>query len=223
VAPRRFRFQNRAASAAKQIQSETADRSERRAGGEGYRMPPTRRAKPISVVEARRLYEQTNLPVDHIAAMHGVTRTALYKRIHMWNWRMRRPLVPLTDPPRHPDEFFGETALAQGAEPDLAAAAAKLMRAVDTELDAVTEILRKLTPDANEERERAHRMLASLARTTQEITRLHVPGPAPVGQDVNDRGPADTNEFVRELVRRMDEFARRAKAAVPGDPSGDVR
>jgi len=36
-------------------------------------MPPTRRrSKPISVVEGRRLYEQTNLHVDHIAAMMGL-------------------------------------------------------------------------------------------------------------------------------------------------------
>jgi len=153
-------------------------------------MPPKRRAKPISVVETRRLYEQTNLPVDHIAAMHGISRHALYRRIHMWKWRMRRPLVTLTDPPREPD--------------------------------AVAEILRKLTPEAIDERERAHRMLAHLARTTQEITRLHLPTAAQTGQDANDRGPADTADFVRDIIRRMDEFARRRKAAVPDEPDGTV-
>lgn len=54
-------------------------------------MPFTRRMKPISVVEARRLYEQTNLPVVHIAAMLGIGRTALYKRILRWGWRLRFP------------------------------------------------------------------------------------------------------------------------------------
>jgi hypothetical protein len=185
-------------------------------------MPPKRRAKPISVVETRRLYEQTNLPVDHIAAMHGISRHALYRRIHMWKWRMRRPLVPLTDPPREPDEVFGETTLDQGPEPDAAVTAAKLMRAVEIELDAVAEILRKLTPEAIDERERAHRMLAHLARTTQEITRLHLPTAAQTGQDANDRGPADTADFVRDIIRRMDEFARRRKAAVPDEPDGTV-
>lgn len=54
-------------------------------------MPLTRRMKPISVVEARRLYEQTRLPVVHIAAMLGIGRAALYRRIQMWGWRLRCP------------------------------------------------------------------------------------------------------------------------------------
>jgi len=182
-------------------------------------MALTRRAKPISVAEARRLYEQTNLPVEHIAAMHGVSPRTLYRRIHLSGWRLRQLPVPRTDPPRQPDEFFGETILTQGAEPDPATTAAKLMRAVETELDAVTEILRKLTPEAIDERERAHRMFASLARTLQELTRMKLP--AAGKQDTNDRGPDDDDEFVRELVRRMDEFAGRAKAAVPSQPSGE--
>jgi transcriptional regulator GlxA family with amidase domain len=54
-------------------------------------MALTRRTKPLRVVEARRLYEQTNLPINHIAAMLGFGRTALRKRIQMWGWRLRRP------------------------------------------------------------------------------------------------------------------------------------
>ena len=54
-------------------------------------MALTRRMKPITVVEARRLYEQTNLPVERIAAMLGIGRTALRTRIDLWGWRLRRP------------------------------------------------------------------------------------------------------------------------------------
>jgi transcriptional regulator of acetoin/glycerol metabolism len=59
-------------------------------------MALTRRMKPISLVEARRLYEQTKLPIVHIAAMLGIGRTALYRRIRLWSWRLRYP--PLNSP-----------------------------------------------------------------------------------------------------------------------------
>ena len=180
-------------------------------------MPPTRRLNPISIAEGRRLYEQTNLPVDHIAAMMGMARNALYRRVHMWNWRMRRPTIPPADPPRQADEVFGETTLAQRAGVDLAATAACALRAVECELDAVTTILRQLAPQASEERERAQRMLASLARTLQELARLNLPSAAPSEQDVNDRGPADPDEFARLLLRRLDEFAARRVAKLPDD------
>jgi hypothetical protein len=182
-------------------------------------MPPTRRSKPISIAEGRRFYEQTNVPVDHIAAMMGMGHTALYRRIHAWRWRMRRPTIPLSDPPRQADEVFGETTLAERASLDVAATAARVLRAVQYELDAVTTILRQLAPQASEERERAQRMLASLTRTLQELTRLNLPGATPTEQDVNDRGPADPDEFARELLRRLELFAARATPGLP-DESG---
>lgn len=180
-------------------------------------MALTRRRKPISVAEARRLYEQTNLPVHHIAAMLGMGHHALYRRAHRWGWRMRRPRLPIADPPRGPDEILGETALAAAGGIDVAAAATRIFAAVTCELDAVETLIKQLTPDASAEHERAQRMLASLARTLQEITRLHLPS-APSEKDADDRGRPDTREFIQELVRRMDEFARRRKAGVPGEP-----
>jgi hypothetical protein len=183
-------------------------------------MPAKRRSKPIAVVEARRLYEQTNLPVDDIAAMLGIRRTVLYNRIQMWGWRLRRPKLPHKDPPRKPDEIFGETTLQERASVDFAATTARVLRAVDSELDAIAEILRQLPPQPSEERERSQRMLASLARTLQELARLKPP--ATGEQDVNDRGPDDDNAFVKELLRRLELFAAREATGVPDEPAPGV-
>ena len=176
-------------------------------------MPPTRRrSKPISVVEGRRLYEQTNLHVDHIAAMMGLGKKALYNRVKAWGWRLRRPRIPRNDPPRKPDEVFGETTLAERATVDLAATAARVLGAVEGELDAITQILRLLPPQPSEERERMQRMLASLARTLQELARLKSLAGV---QDANDRGPDDPDEFARILLRRLDEFRARRSNRIP--------
>lgn len=183
-------------------------------------MPAKRRSRPITVVEARRLYEQTNLPVDRIAAMLGLKRTVFYNRIYLWGWRMRRPRLPHKDPPRKPDEIFGETTLQERASVDFAATTARVLRAVDSELDAVAEILRQLPPQPSEERERSQRMLASLARALQELARLKPP--ATGEQDLNDRGPDDPDEFARELLRRLELFRARGAASVPDEPAPGV-
>lgn len=184
-------------------------------------MALTRRRKPISVAEARRLYEQTNLPIHQLAALHGMGLRALYRRIHRYGWRLRRPKLPVTDPPRGPDEILGETTLATAGGIDIAATATRIFAAVTCELDAVETLIKQLAPDASAEHERAQRMLASLARTLQELTRLHFPS-APSEKDADDRGPADTGEFIEELVRRMDEFARRRQAGLPSKSDANV-
>lgn len=184
-------------------------------------MALTRRRKPISVAEARRLYEQTNLPVGHIAALMGMGLRAFYRRVHRYGWRLRRPKLPLTDPPRGPDEILGETTLAAVEGMDVAATATRIFAAVTCELDVVETLIRQLAPDASAEHERAQRMLASLARTLQEITRLQLPS-AQSEKDADDRGPADTGEFIEELVRRMDEFARRTEARIRAEPAAEI-
>jgi hypothetical protein len=175
-----------------------------------------RRVKPIDIVEVRRLYEQTNLPVDHIAAMHGMCRNALYRRVHKWGWRMRRPTIELHDPPRGPDEVSPTAGSAAGEMFDIAATAARIHRAIACELEAIETVIAQLTPGAGEEAERAARVLASLTRTLLEVARLDLRGiRGASSEDENDRGPADPAEFVAELVRRMDEFSGRAQAAIP--------
>ena len=180
-------------------------------------MPIIRRAKPIDVVEARRLYEQTNLPVDHIAALHGIGRNAFYRRVHLWGWRMRKPMLPRHDPPRQPDELPPGEAASDAAASDVAAISARIRRAVEHELDAIEQIMARLTPrdGRSEEAERAARVLASLTRTLHEVARLDATPAAARSEENNDRGPADPDEFIRDLARRMDEFARAAAGSVP--------
>lgn len=173
-------------------------------------MALVRRPKPITTVQARRFYEQTNLPIDHICALYGMTRKPFYTRVHKWGWRMRRRGIPKTDPPREPDEI---SALAPGQEQPLSeivAIAARIRRAVEQELDAVEKIIRELSPQATEDAERAARTLASLARTLEEVGRLDAQYLIPRREENDDdRGPADNDEFLRELARRLDAFAGR--------------
>jgi hypothetical protein len=177
-----------------------------------------RRVKPIDVAEVRRLYEQTNLPVDHIAAMHGLCRNALYRRIHKWGWRMRRPTIALSDPPRGPDEVLSSDAedTVDAVTFEVAATAARIHRAITCELDAVEKVIAQLTPEAGDEAERAARVLASLARTLQEVARLDTTPAHPKrdAQESDDRMP-DADDFIRDLARRMDQFARASARALP--------
>jgi hypothetical protein len=55
---------------------------------------PPRPISPALVTEARRLYEDTNVPVRDIAVLVGLSERTLYTRIHKWKWRMRRDRVP---------------------------------------------------------------------------------------------------------------------------------
>jgi hypothetical protein len=67
-----------------------------------------------------------------------------------------------------------------------------------------------LTPPR--EMERAARTLTSLTRTLRALNEVLSQYPAPP----SDGGPEDDNEFVRELVRRMDQFAAAHAARTAG-------
>ena len=186
--------------------------------------PARRRVTPASIAEVRRIYENTSVPVDDLVAMLGITRTTFYQRRRDWGWRLRLDRVPRAQPPREPGEAEPDTIEMTGvaASLDTPALALRIRRAVERDLGAVEKIIAQLTPSAahTEPAERAARVLASLARTLQEVARLDVRGKQGASnEDENDRGPADPAEFVAELVRRMDAFAERTKSAVSAHAS----
>ena len=196
---------------------------------------PPRPISPQVMAEGRRLYEETRVAVDDIAAMMGISSRSFFTRVRKWGWRRRIDRIPQLDPPREAaDAVTGnqpvvpvEAAplhLASRAEgvspvpPDSGSLAARIQRAVERELFAIEQIVAKLRPasEHTEEAERAARVLASLARTLQEIAKLdRKPDPAKDDVKDDDRGPDDPDEFLFELARRMDAFSGRRANPVP--------
>lgn len=71
------------------------------------------------------------------------------------------------------------------------------------------------------ERERDVRVLAVLVKTLRELSAFDAAAAAAAPTDVpqnDDRGPADIDEFRRELARRMEAIVARRKSGVPGEP-----
>jgi len=172
---------------------------------------------PEQMAEGRRLYEQTRMPVADIAAMLGIAATTLYERSRAWGWRRRINRIPREDPDRASDEPApGEVTTAN------AAIAARIERLVEHELTAIETIIAGHAPDdeRTEKVERSARVLASLSRTLQEVKRLDAK--ATPRKDDNDRPPDDPDEFAQDLVRRMDEFARRHQASLRDEPAAEV-
>ena len=178
---------------------------------------PPRSHPPELVAECRRLYEETGTPNRVIAAKLGISGSTFALRVHLWGWRPRRPLPGRAPAASSPVLL---PAIAAGGTP-----AERIQRTVDRELAIIEEIVARLEPpNGNVHRaERAARVLASLTRTLQEVVRLTAPAPAPNEKNDDHRGPADTDEFIRELARRMDAFAAAAPRPVfPDDAPGEA-
>lgn len=56
----------------------------------GSRIAPSgRNLSPAALIEARQLYEETNVPVESIAVLLGIHKTTLYRRARHKGWRSR--------------------------------------------------------------------------------------------------------------------------------------
>lgn len=186
---------------------------------------PRRAVKPRSIAAVRRLYEHTNVPVEDLAAMLGVTKTTFYKRRKRWGWKLRHDRMPKNEPPREPDEIEpeGEATCAPDSAGGKAALARGMYALVRTNMDLIARIMGEAGADQTGAAQEASRMNASLARTLQEIARFEQRANIHRGQNANDRGPADDNEFARLLLRRLDEFRARRSSRIPdGAGVGEV-
>lgn len=172
---------------------------------------PPRSHPPEVVAECRQLYEETSTPNRVIAAKLGISGTTLGLRVHLWGWRPRKPLPSRAPAASSPVQL--PVIVAEGTT------AERIQRTVDRELAMIEEIVARLErPNGNVHRaERTARVLASLTRTLQEVVRLTAPAPAPSEKNDDHRGPADTDEFIRELARRMEAFAAAAARPVSHD------
>ena len=193
------------------------------------------------LAEARRLYEDTGVPLADIAAMLGVGASTLMARIPRLGWRRRKRRHSWPDVSAavasvaaaektpgvvaSPSHSSGEAAAPASVEPNLAKPdlakpdlAIRVQRAIERELDAIEKIIARLGPaSANVgEAERAARTLASLARTLKEVTRLDPPQ-APTTAD-DEAMPRDYDELRRALSEKLERIVAEQSAALPEEP-----
>ena len=185
-------------------------------------------------------YEHTERPVEDICAEHGISSGTLRDRMRRWGWTRRRQPVPAEGPPPSPpiepavplvaavapsetaaDALAPPAATSAEPPPDPAEIVPRLRGAVARVLPAIEATVGKLAagPMQPREMERAARTLTSLTRTLRELNTLLSQYPA---APADDRGPDEPDEFVLDLVRRMNEFAAsHAAGSAAGDrPAG---
>jgi hypothetical protein len=187
---------------------------------------PPRQIAPALVTEARRLYEDTNVPVRDIAALVGLSERTFYTRVHKWKWRMRCDRIPNaaldraaavdSAKPELPPER-SETAetlrYEQGA--DTASLAERLQRAVERELAAVEALIARLgnAADHDADAERSARTLGTLSRVLRELAKLQRDEkPESESSDSEDEF-RDLEEFRAELAERLDRLRRSRDAS----------
>lgn len=192
---------------------------------------PPRPIAPELITEARRLYEQTNVPVRDIAALIGLGERTLYARIYKWKWAMRCDRIPRESPPPPINNANAGT-----VAPAIAAAPApvsqlqvqldeaislplRLQRAVERELAAVEALIRKLgvTPEPGADAERTARTLASLSRTLREMSTLQEKTSKP-GDPDDESVSAGSDELQRELLERLDKIVAQRADGISGEP-----
>ena len=176
------------------------------------------------VAEGRRLYEQTLIPTQEIAARMGISRATLSARIAEWQWTRRGyssggPAAPASASEADIPAVADLPALA--AQPQGRAAFAAHVRSVlQSELAAAQRVLKMLGTAKQAEAERTARILATVTRTVKEIVATANPNEmtAPDAAD-DDSVPCDIDELRRELARRIYGIieARRREAGAGGD------
>lgn len=187
-------------------------------------MSAFRHIPPDRIAEGRRRYEQTNEHNDDIAAFLGISPSTFKTRVRQWGWRPRKtrwfkPLVP------EAETSAAAQAAYQAILNDSLPVAERIRRNVECQLAVIADIVARLPPGSANvgEVERAARILASLTRTLQEVMRLgEMNGEAAPAENADDRPPADPNEFVRQLVRRIDEVIAHRTDAVRDEPADGV-
>ncbi len=191
---------------------------------------PRKVIPPALLRRLRRAYEETDAPVDALAARAGLSRRTFVARARAAGWRMRSekrtpPHAAAPERGRHkpPSPTAARPAATPAAEEADGLAmrmqiAARIQRSVERELDAVERALARIAPGNGSGAERTARTLASLARTLREVVALDSKSTAETDDD--DAGPRNLDEFRRELARRMDAIIAGREAAPDRGPDG---
>ena len=174
---------------------------------------PNIQIAPERIAEGKQLYELTLTPVPDIAAMMGVSRRTLERRIREWGWAARSAPRHVTDRAlvatapaviamrTGPAAPVGDAMSAEAR----AALAARILGIVHRGLDAVDRVLDKVGPADEGGTERCARTLAAVARTLQDMAAFAKPEAeaTPPDESDDDTIPRDIDEFRNELARRI--------------------
>ncbi|MBS9478825.1 hypothetical protein [Ancylobacter radicis] len=177
---------------------------------------------PEALDEARRLYERSNVPVQQIAAMLGISKSTLNSRIPGWGWTRRAGRIPPAMPspaplPIPPAPDGPPLAALPGAPlvPALPVAGGdlitRLVARIEAEIGAVERIVARagLAPHGAAEAERAARTLAILVRSLRELAALSRNAPE---EDADDAAGRDADAFRRELGATLERVLAGRKA-----------
>ncbi|WP_371345265.1 hypothetical protein [Ancylobacter sp. IITR112] len=196
---------------------------------------PGRSVSPEALEEARRLYERTNVPVQQVADLLGISKSTFNLRRQRWGWtpRMARipgapvsPADPLpqdtpsqheapADPP--PVHLAGGAATpAETAPASRGELINRLVRRIEREIAALERLVAlaglavAARPEASQaDSERAARTLAILVRSLRELAALD--REQPDGSD--DDADRDADAFRRELGRTLERVLAGGEAA----------
>jgi hypothetical protein len=196
---------------------------------------PGRSVSPEALEEARRLYERTNVPVQQVADLLGISKSTFNLRRQRWGWtpRMARipgapaPLAELTlqdpladDPPAAGPPpvpgTLGAAAPADAAPASRGELINRLVRRIEREIAALERLVAlaglavAARPEASQaDSERAARTLAILVRSLRELAALD--REQPDGSD--DDADRDADAFRRELGRTLERVLAGGEAA----------
>jgi len=194
---------------------------------------------PEAWAQIRHDYEQTDRPLAHICAEHGISIPTMRYRMKRWEWRRRKPPVPREGPPpvapsadtflhpplegegrrferqREPAGWGEVEAFANHPTPpaDAASIVPRLQSAVARVLPAIEANITRLAAGSSHPREmeQASRTLSSLTRTLRELNALLSQHQARAADDRGDYPPEDMDAFRENLARRIELFIESRK------------
>lgn len=181
---------------------------------------PARIIPTEAVAVARRLYEQSNVPMEAIAGMVGINKRTLCRWVKDGAWAMRSRRLPIVVPAEAASEPMAAAAdvLTAGSPAPAAAPVprreliARLIARIETEIAAVERLLAKAGFDAGTDSaadtERAARTLAVLVRSLRELAAIER-GQAPD----NEEAERDADAYRRELEATLERVLAGGAAA----------
>jgi hypothetical protein len=180
---------------------------------------PTKHIPPELIVEAKRLYLHSNVPVVDICALLGIAHFTFYRRLKRWGWPMRGKRIPVQEP--------GEAALVDAAtalpsdrhdvplrapptEAERLALAHRLYRLVEAELAASEAAAARLRSDPDPATEKAERSraLGALARALHAANSLCKPQSATDSDELDDPPARTVEELEQAILKHLDDFER---------------
>ncbi|GAB4068609.1 hypothetical protein KHC28_26575 [Ancylobacter sonchi] len=171
---------------------------------------PKRDVPPEAIEEARRLYEHTSVPNQHIADLLGISRSTLTVRVRHWGWKPRkdRLAAAMPDPATAPVAVAPDAGTEADGPVSRRLLVARLVARVESEIAAVERLVARAGLNANRsgaDAERAARTLAVLVRSLRELAAIARDEDQQAGDDrADDDMFRDADAYRRELAATLE-------------------